>query len=651
MCGIAGFISPNLTDPRGVITAMTECLTHRGPNGGGIILDSTERVALGHRRLSILDLSNAGSQPMKSASGRFWIVFNGEVYNFKDLKKELESLGHQFHSQSDTEVILAAFEEWEIYEAVPKFNGMFAIALWDNKVEKLYLIRDRVGVKPLYYGVFGNNLIFGSELKAVLRHPAAQREISPLGLSHFMRFGYIPAPLSIYENIAKLNQASIVSISLDNNEFTINEYKYWSATTHALAQNDFFEDTSTAVKGLHNLLRDAIKLRMISDVPIGAFLSGGIDSSLVTAIMQEHSAKAIKTFTIGFEESEFDESSYASAIAKHLGTDHTNMRVTSEDALNIVPHMPYIFDEPFGDSSALPTILLSGLTKQHVTVSLSGDGGDELFLGYSRYHSALTIWQILKFMPRQVRHVIHQILSGASTRGLDNLFSIISVFLPTSLRFSSAGQRIQRFAARMDAKNFTALYRNLISHWPKNTLSFHTDRILPFIDDSIESSIKDLSFMSLYDLISYLPDDIMTKVDRASMSYGLESREPLLDHRVIEMALRMPNTLKIRAGEPKWALRRILQSYMPSILFERTKMGFGVPIDAWLRGPLKGWAEDLICSEHNRQHKLLDFDLIQNHWQAHLDGAANNGSLLWDILMFQSWFNVWQPGLNRMNVN
>jgi asparagine synthase (glutamine-hydrolysing) len=651
MCGIAGFISPNLSDSRGVITAMTERLSHRGPSGGGIILDPTDRVALGHRRLSILDLSDAGSQPMKSASGRFWIVFNGEVYNFKELKKELQSLGHTFRSESDTEVILAAFEEWEIYEAVPKFNGMFAIALWDEKTQKLFLIRDRVGVKPLYYGVFGNNLVFGSELKSILCHPAATKEISPVGLSHFMRFGYIPAPLSIYENIAKVNQSSILSASLNNNEFILNEYKYWSATPHALAQSEYLEDTSTAVKSLHNLLRDSIKLRMISDVPIGTFLSGGIDSSLVTAIMQEQSTKPVRTFTIGFPESAFDESIYAAAIAKHLGTNHTTMMVNPEDALNIIPNMPIIYDEPFGDSSALPTILLAGLTKQHVTVSLSGDGGDELFLGYSRYHSALAIWQVLKFIPAPIRKIIHQALKRTPTAGLDLLFSLASDFLPSALKFTSAGQRIQRFAARMDAKNFTALYRNLISHWPKNALLIHSDKILPFIDDSIETTVKDLSFMSLYDLVSYLPDDIMTKVDRASMAYGLESREPLLDHRIIESALRMPNSLKVRAGESKWILRKILESYVPNSLFERTKMGFGVPLDSWLRGPLKDWAEDLIYSTNNTNHNLFDFVLVQKYWQEHLHQRANHGTLLWDILMFQSWFNIWQPSLNKLNLN
>jgi asparagine synthase (glutamine-hydrolysing) len=651
MCGIAGFLNSSTSEPRQIVEAMIATLEHRGPNGSGVFVNPAAGVAMAHRRLAILDLSALGAQPMRSHTGRFIICFNGEIYNFKDIREELLSLGHSFKGSSDTEIILAAFEQWEIYEAVPKFNGMFAISLWDQESKRLYLIRDRIGVKPLYYGIFGNAFIFGSELKSILKHPQANNTLSSLGLNHFMRFGYIPAPLTIYENIHKVNQGTILTVTESESGLLINEHKYWTPVVHAMAQSEVATDPGSIQNHLHSLLKDSISLRTISDVPIGSFLSGGIDSTLVSAIMQSQAKTPINTFTIGFTEAAYDESKYAEPIARHLGTNHTTLMVSANDSLEIIPSLADIYDEPFGDYSCLPTLLLSKLTKSHVSVALSGDGGDELFLGYSRYQATLKLWHVLKFMPTTCKRLISKLIEQVPQHSLNSALEMAMRFLPKSSRIANAGPRLQRFASRMEADSFPALYRNILSHWPKHIVKNHSDKILPFLDDNLEQSLSDLSFMSVYDLVSYLPDDIMTKVDRASMHFALEAREPLLDHRIVEFSLKMPNTLKQRAGESKWTLRRILDGYVPSQLIDRPKMGFGVPLDSWLRGPLKDWAQDLLCSSNNTSHALLDFEKIQTVWQKHINNEGNHAFLLWDALMFQTWINKWKPNLDHLRIH
>ncbi len=642
MCGITGILSRNKNTSSDILKDMSESLSRRGPNAAGLFINRNATVGLAHRRLAILDLSEAGNQPMLSSSGRFAITFNGEIYNYRILRHELESLGHKFKTNTDTEVILAAFEQWEMYEAIPTFNGMFALALWDEHAAKLYLVRDRIGVKPLYYSILNNTVLFGSELKSILVHPESINKLGSEGLSHYMRFGYIPAPLTIYENIFKVKQGTILSFDLS---LQSNEFKYWSPSEFALGQKEICENPTEYRNSLHQLLRDSIGLRMVADVPLGVFLSGGIDSSLVAALMQEQSTQPIRTFTIGFQDISYNEAPFAKEVADRLGTSHTSIVLNPTEAHSIIPELPQMFDEPFGDSSAIPTSLLAHLTSRHVTVALSGDGGDELFLGYSRYHATLKIWNFLKFFPVKFRRNFGHLISSIDERTLEQITALFSKVLP-GMKIKRAGHRLKKFAARLDADPFTALYRNIISHWPKHLAP--AEKIIPFIDDTIEKDLHELSFMALYDLISYLPDDIMTKVDRSSMWYGLEAREPLLDHRIVELALKCPNSLKYRGGESKWVLKRILESYLPAHLFDRPKMGFAVPLQKWLQKDLKPWAEDLLLANDPSSSGLLDEAVIKKHWQDHLEGKADHSYLLWDALMLKSWLQHWRPETSHL---
>lgn len=624
---------------------MMDAISHRGPDAEGAIVIDNAGVGLGHRRLSIIDLSPNGAQPMTSRSGRFVIVFNGEIYNFAEMRADLESKGHKFRGGSDTEVMLAAFEEWEIYEAIPRFNGMFAFALWDNQTKKLYLCRDRLGVKPLYYGEFGSAFLFGSEVKSLLIHPNAEKNIDPTALTHFMRFGYIPGSLSIFKNIKKLSPGTVLTISNSGSGFNFEKSRYWSATVPALSQPHHSDNPASLVAQLHTLLRDSIKLRMIADVPLGAFLSGGIDSSTVVGIMQEISSKPVKTFSIGFSETAYNEAPQAKLVAEHLRTNHTELYVTPEETRAVIPELSKLYDEPFGDMSAIPTYLVSKLARQQVTVSLSGDGGDELFLGYSRYHGTKALWQLLRFMPSKTRKSFGNLIRTIPTSSLDNAFNTFQKFIPNNLKVKFAGDRLHRLARRMDASDFPSLYRNAISHWQKGTVLEDDHKILPFLEGSLEQKLDSFSYMSLYDLITYLPDDILVKLDRASMAHGLEAREPLLDYRIVEFALRLPTNVKIRGNESKWILRRILEQYAPKTLTDRPKMGFGVPVDSWLRGPLRSWAEELILSDRLKSQNLFDHKIIRSHWDDHIDGRANHMYLLWDVLMFQAWLREWKVDL------
>ena len=627
MCGIAGFVDYHgqLRDIENNLKLMIKTLSHRGPDGEGIWFDNVLGVGLGHKRLSILDLSDEGKQPMISGNGRYVITYNGEIYNFKILRVELEHLGCKFRGHSDTEVILAAFETWGIEQSISRFIGMFAIALWDQAQKKLYLIRDRLGIKPLYYGLVNGSFIFASELKALRAFPKFNQSIYRDAIALFLRHNYIPAPYSIYEGIKKLQPGQILTLNVGHDNKP--DYKidtYWSATAMAEQgiSNTFMGSENEAVDQLDTLLKDSIRLRMLSDVPLGAFLSGGIDSSLVTALMQTQSNQAVKTFSIGFNEADYNEAKYAKAIAHHLGTNHTELYVTPAETMAVIPSLPSLFDEPFSDPSQIPTFLVSKLARNHVTVSLSGDGGDELFYGYSRYFFTHKIWNKINLIPKNIRPALSQVIKAASYLGSKNLRSLSEV-----LSYCHPDD----------------LYRRMTSHWknPTTVVLGTNEPLTALTDPDLQPQFDELSQrMMLFDLVSYLPDDILTKVDRASMGASLEARVPLLDHRVVEFAWRLPLSHKINNGKGKWILRQLLYKYVPQKLIERPKMGFGVPIDSWLRGPLRDWAEELLDEHRLREEGFFNPLPIRKKWHEHLAGKKHRHYYLWDVLVFQSWLEA-----------
>jgi asparagine synthase (glutamine-hydrolysing) len=626
-------------DAAATAARMTDRLAHRGPDDSGVWSDAASGIALGFRRLSIIDLSPAGHQPMQSASGRFTIVFNGEVYNFLTIREELERGGFapSWRGHSDTEVILAAFEAWGLDAAVKRFVGMFAFALWDSREQRLHLVRDRMGVKPLYYAAANGAVLFGSELKSMTVAEECPRTISRDALALYTRFAYVPVPYTIYDDVWKVRPGTIVTFEADHRS---GEREYWSlrdVIEHAAA-NRFAGSDAEAIEELDRIARESVRLRMIADVPLGVFLSGGIDSSLVTALMQAQSSGPVKTFTIGFREAEYDEAQYAAAVAKHLGTQHTELYVTPSDARDVIPLLPCIYDEPFADSSQIPTYLVSKLARQHVTVSLSGDGGDEFFGGYHRYFLGRKLWDKVESVPRFARPVAAAAMRAVPIASWNALLSPRSRFVPRALRRERAGERIHKFAAAMTTNDPDALYREITEQWPGLLLPgarelpiATSDRASwPRIDDYIER-------MMYFDQVSYLPDDILVKVDRASMAVSLEAREPLLDHRLIEFAWRLPLSMKLREGGGKWILKRLLSRYVPEELVEREKMGFGLPIDQWLRGPLRDWAEPLLSEKRLREEGYFDVAAVRQPWLAFQSGDRGSLQSLWSVLMFQAW--------------
>jgi asparagine synthase (glutamine-hydrolysing) len=633
MCGISGYFG-GYNGGEKTLSLMGESLVHRGPDDSGIWIDETAEIGMSHRRLSILDLSPAGHQPMISHSGRNVIVFNGEIYNHLDLREKLK--GTSFQGHSDTETLLRCIEEWGLESALKEAAGMFALALWDRKERLLYLARDRIGEKPLYYGWQGKggnaSFLFGSELKALRAHPSFQSEINRDAITLFLRHNCIPAPYSIYQGISKLLPGTILSVSLDNKEPNISSY--WSAEKVAK------EGVETLYRGrdvdllndLEEVLQQSIKQQMVADVPLGAFLSGGIDSSLVVALMQQQSCRPVKTFTIGFSESGYNEADYAKAVAKHLKTEHTELYVSPDEAMNVIQQLPQLYDEPFSDSSQIPTFLVSNLAREHVTVSLSGDAGDELFCGYNRYILTQRLWNKLSLLPVSMRRILATILINISPSTWSNIFNFLS--------HGNVGDKIHKAAGVLGTSTVDEFYLGLISHWnkPESVVVNSTEpRTL------LTGNLSDLSYldtvqkMMLLDLVTYLPDDILTKVDRAAMGVSLETRIPFLDHNVVEFAWRMPMKFKIRGGQSKWALRKILYKYVPKELLERPKMGFGVPIDSWLRGPLRDWAESLLDETRLRQEVYFNPAPIRKKWNEHLSGRRNWQYQLWDVLMFQAW--------------
>jgi asparagine synthase (glutamine-hydrolysing) len=645
MCGLAGF----LTRDRGrgaeelgaTLNAMTTTIVNRGPDDDGVFIDSAAGVALGFRRLAIVDLTPEGHQPMQSESGRYVIVFNGEVYNFPDLRAELEALGHRFRGHSDTEVMLAAITEWGVEAAVRRFAGMFAFALWDKQEQRLWLGRDRFGKKPMYYGWCGRTFLFGSELKALRIHPDFDAEVDRSAVALFLRFGYVPSPHSIYRGIAKLPPGSLLSIAVGATMLPAPK-QYWSAYDAALAgqDNPFRGSDADAVEELDGLLRDSVRMRMISDVPLGAFLSGGIDSSLVVALMCAQSSGPVKTFSIGFSEAEFNEAQYAMRVAKHLGTDHTELYVSPQHALAVVPKLPRMFDEPFADPSQIPTFLVSELARRDVTVALSGDGGDEVFGGYNRYFWAERLWRLFGWMPRSLRRAGAAVLNGRSRGAIASVIAAGQSVLPRRLRVRNPGDKLQKVSEMLRIDSAEDLYARLVYHWrdafslvsgaETRTTALDAHDELARIDSFVQR-------MMYLDTVTYLPDDILVKVDRATMAVSLEGRAPLLDSRVYEFAWRLPLHMKIRDGRGKWALRQVLRRYVPDALIERPKMGFGVPLASWLRGPLRDWAESLLDAGRLEREGFLAPGPIRAKWEQHLRGEQDWQYYLWDVLMFQAW--------------
>jgi asparagine synthase (glutamine-hydrolysing) len=637
MCGITGFIDLAAATPpvdlAQRVEAMALCLLHRGPDEGQSWVDASAGVALGFRRLAIVDVSPAGRQPMASADGRYVICYNGEIYNAEDMRAALGEQGPLWRGHSDTEVLLAAISAWGLEAALSRTIGMFAFALWDARYRRLHLVRDRLGKKPLYWTRQNGHLIFGSELGALRAHPAFKGDIDPHALAGYMRTGYVLHPRSIYAGVHQMPPGHMLSfVSGDPDPVP---RSWWSLEdTVAQAQlTPFRGSDAEALDSLQSILGDAVRRRMVADVPLGAFLSGGYDSSAIVALMQRHATARVRTFSIGFRESAYDESVHARAVAHHLGTDHTELMVTPEDAQAVIPRLGDIYDEPFADSSGLPTFLVSALAREQVTVALSGDGGDEVFAGYNRYQTGAKFARWAAPLPRWPRALAGQTLAMLSPEVWDRLFEAV----PERLRPRAAGNKMHKLAA-IAGKTPDGFYRTLTGVWPGGEMIIPsgTEDPLP----SLGAAGSKLSFsgrMQMFDTLTYLPGDILTKVDRASMAVSLEARCPLLDHRVIAFAWSLPETMKLRGSQSKWLLRQLVHRFIPQQLVDRPKAGFAVPIGDWLRGPLRDWAEDLLSPASLMTSGLLDVKPVRRCWDDHLAGRRNGEHALWAVLMFEAW--------------
>jgi asparagine synthase (glutamine-hydrolysing) len=657
VCGIAGFVDFS-KEPRkreemaGVVGRMTATLRHRGPDDEGVWVDEKAGIALGHRRLSIIDLSPEGHQPMHSACGRYVVVFNGEIYNYRQVRDEIEKDAREgrigWRGHSDTEVMLAAISRWGLEGALERFNGMFAFALWDRETRTLHLVRDRLGEKPLYYGRVGDRFLFGSELKALRAHPDGRFQIDRGALSLFLRHNYVPSPYSIYENVFKLPPGASLSVARERPGDSRRPVSYWEGkkAVEEGIQSPFTGTEGEALARFESLLQDSVSMRMESDVPLGAFLSGGIDSSTVVALMQAQSGRPVRTFTVGFSEKGFDEARHARAVATHLGTDHTEVYVTPQEALAVIPSLPSLYDEPFADSSQIPTFLVAQVARRHVTVSLSGDGGDELFGGYNRYTWGRRIWRTIGWVPRRIRKTGASMLTAVAPGTWDGLFEKMAPALPARVRHRTPGDKLHKLGGVLAAEDPATLYLHLVSHWkdPSQVVLGGFEPPTAMSEPGDWAGGLDFTGRMMYlDMVTYLPDDILTKVDRASMGVGLEARVPFLDHRVVEFAWRLPRSMKIRDGRGKWLLRQILHRHVPAELVDRPKMGFGVPIEAWLRDPLRDWAESLLDEERLRREGFLNPEPIRLKWREHLSGRRNWQYYLWDVLMFQAWLESQRP--------
>lgn len=642
MCGIAGFVVRSWQQaarPQVVLDTMGRAITHRGPDGAANFFDKHLGVGLAHRRLSIQDLSEHGAQPMRSAGGRFVIVFNGEIYNFRSLREELEDLGHAFRGHSDTEVMLAAFEAWGVEIAISRFAGMFAFALLDHETAQLWLVRDRMGEKPLYYGWHQATLLFGSELKALRAFPGFAPDINRAALALLLRHNFIPAPHSIYRGIHKLPPAHFLRLDLRTRPTDTRPRAYWSVTPAFNSQN--WENPESAVDALETTLGSVIREQMIADVPLGAFLSGGIDSSTVVALMQQHASRPVRTFTIGFREPGYNEAEHAGAVARHLGTEHTELYVTPQDALEVIPELPRIYDEPFADSSQIPTFLVSRMTREHVTVSLSGDGGDELFAGYAHYPAALSAWQRLHGNPGLREHAERFLL------GLPDPAARAAVRLLNGeqrwLSEAAVAEKVHRERLLRSSTDLRGFFRDRDSFWAEPAqLVLDGQEPAYVLNEPLPKAVAalpPLQQLQWLDIHGYLPDDILTKVDRAAMAVSLETRVPMLDHRFVELALSLPPEWNIAGNTGKQMLRKLLHRHVPRELVERPKQGFAIPVSHWLRGPLRDWAEALLSKERLEREGYLATPIIRAIWHDHVSGKADFSFQLWSALMFQAWLD------------
>ena len=636
MCGIAGFLSVDSAhvELERVLDAMTDSLVHRGPDDRGVWRDKEAGVGLGHRRLSIIDLSPQGRQPMVSQSQRYVVVFNGEIYNYRDIGAELAQRGHKFRGHSDTEVLLAAVDEWGLDETLRRSNGMLSLALWDRQERVLHLARDRIGKKPLYYGWAGQTLVFGSELKSLMAYPQLEPRVDPRALALFLRHDYVPAPWSILQGVFKLPPGTRLSLRASDVSRGASQHSphqacepYWNSreVLGEALRNPLTLDPQETIDRLDKLLRDAVSLRMHADVPLGAFLSGGTDSSTVVALMQAQASRPVQTFSIGFEDPRHDEADSARAVAAHLRTDHTELYVTGDDALSVVPELPRMFDEPFADSSQIPTYLVARLARRNVTVALSGDGGDELFCGYGRYPRALQVWRWQQRVPRSIRRTLSSALSGHASAEARN-------------------SKLAQLAGELGNDSAAAVYLNRVSRWrfPQQVVRGGLEYPTPFTTIAQQLATTDAAHAMMYlDLVTYLPEDILTKVDRSTMAVGLEARAPLLDYRVVEFAFHVPLALKLRDGQQKWILKQLLRRYLPDPLVDRQKKGFGAPVGGWLKGPLRDWAQQLLDPARLQREGHFNPEPIAKIWNEFLAGQRKWHTHLWNVLMFQAWLGEW----------
>ncbi|MEG3618589.1 asparagine synthase (glutamine-hydrolyzing) [Magnetovibrio sp. PR-2] len=644
MCGVAGLClfqpDPRLEGLDVLAARMAEAMEHRGPDDQGVWTDPNAPVGLCHRRLSIIDCSPMGHQPMVSANGRFVISYNGEIYNFAEIAKELQAAGHEVYAHSDTAVLLEACAVWGVEETLKRCVGMFAFGLWDRETQSLTLARDRLGIKPLYWAHTQKAFVFSSELKALRAVGLIEEEIDRSALASYMRYAYVPAPYSIFKNVHKLLPGHILRIAKGEPPVT---KPYWDVR-HVAKSGDvtpFGGSYDEAVEVAEKHIHDAVQKRMVSDVPLGAFLSGGIDSSLVVALMQASSSRPVKSFSIGFEEKGFDESVHAKAVAQHIGTDHTELYVSSRDALDVIPNLGTWYDEPFADSSQVPTYLLSKMTRDYVTVALSGDGGDEVFAGYNRYFWATNIWNVSGRVPRPLR----QLMAGLIKALPPQTWSGLANAIPSQRIPPQFGDKLYKVADILGEPSIDAVYRRLVSQWPDPAdIVIGDGEHQGVLWDASTHQVRadDMGRMQLLDMMTYLPDDILTKVDRASMAVSLEVRVPLIDHRVLEFAWTLPREYLVRNGQGKSILRSILYKHVPRELIERPKMGFGIPLGTWLREDLRDWAEDLLSPERLRNDGFFDVSAVRSIWQDHVLGTRNYQYALWNVLMFQNWHKAGQ---------